>query len=110
MDIALLNVRITFQKNTGVTDPIGNHKNEWLDVHSCYATVSGEGGTEDERTGQTLETEKKDFTVRYSSETASVGQTTHRIVFGGDLYNIVNVDHMNYRKKALKFRCVKVRR
>lgn len=44
MDIALMNVRITFQKNEVVTDKIGNHKNAWSDFYSCYATVSGEGG------------------------------------------------------------------
>ena len=46
MDIALMNVRITFQKNEVVTDKIGNHKNAWSDFYSCYATVSGEGGSE----------------------------------------------------------------
>ena len=46
MDIALLNVRITVQKNETVVDAIGNHKNNWTDYHTCFATVSGEGGSE----------------------------------------------------------------
>lgn len=39
MDIALLNVKITVQKNETVVDAIGNHKNNWTDYHSCFATV-----------------------------------------------------------------------
>lgn len=46
MDIALLNVKITVQKNETVVDAIGNHKNTWTDYHTCFATVSGEGGSE----------------------------------------------------------------
>lgn len=46
MDIALMNVRILFQKNAVQTDKIGNHINTWEDYYSCHATVSGEGGTE----------------------------------------------------------------
>lgn len=46
MDIALLNIKIIFQKNEVVTNRIGNHKNEWKEFYSCFATVSGEGGIE----------------------------------------------------------------
>lgn len=42
MEIARLNVRITFQKNEVVADTIGNRKNEWGDYYSCHATVGGE--------------------------------------------------------------------
>ena len=31
MNVALLNVRITVQKNEVVVDSIGNHKNTWTD-------------------------------------------------------------------------------
>ena len=46
MEIALLNVRITIQKNAVVTDGIANHMNRWTDYYTCHATVSGEGGKE----------------------------------------------------------------
>ena len=45
MDIALLNVKITVQKNETVVVAIGNHKNNLTDYHTCFATVSGEGGS-----------------------------------------------------------------
>ena len=42
MDIALLNRKVTVQKNTVVVDDIGNHVSKWDDFYSCYATISGE--------------------------------------------------------------------
>lgn len=46
MNIALLNVKITIQENEVLVDKIGNHKSVWKDFYQCYATVSGEGGSE----------------------------------------------------------------
>ena len=43
MEIDLLNVKVTFQKNSVVSDSIGNRKNVWEDYYTCHATVSGEG-------------------------------------------------------------------
>lgn len=54
MNVALMNLRITFQKNTVVTDAIGNRKNAWEDYFSCYATISSESGAETETAGQTI--------------------------------------------------------
>ena len=95
MDIALLNVKITVQKNETVVDAIGNHKNTWTDYHTCFATVSGEGGSEKSVAG--LIVDDSDI-------------TKHRVLFEGSLYNIISVDHMNYKKKCLKLKCEKVRR
>lgn len=49
-------------------------------------------------------------TVRYCTETATVISTKYRILFGDDIYDILAVDHLNYKKNALKFKCRKVRR
>lgn len=110
MDIGLLNLRILIQKNAVVSDAIGNRKNTWTDYFSCYATIGGESGTEVHRTGEILESADLTFTVRYSSETAAVTPSGYRIVYGGELYNILAVDHQNNKRKSLKFRCSKVRR
>lgn len=110
MDVALLNVKIVFQKNEVVVDAIGNHKNQWADYYSCHATVSGEGGSEKAVSGLIVEDSEISFTVRFCSKTATVTEDGFRISFNGELYNIVSIDHMNYKKKALKFKCEKVRR
>ncbi len=110
MDAALLNVKIMFQKKEVVVDAIGNHTSKWADYYSCHATVSGEGGSEKAVAGLIVEDSDLSFTVRYCRKAAEVTTDGYRISFIGELYNIVSIDHMNYKKKALKFKCEKVRR
>lgn len=110
METALLNVRITFQKNEVVADGIGNHKNQWADYYSCYATVSGESGSEKNVAANTLYNSDLAFTVRYCKALKDADSTKFRVVFNGEPYNITFIDHMNYKNKCLKFRCRKVRR
>ena len=110
MDIAALNERVMIQVNTVVTDKYGNHKNTWVDFFSCYATISGENGKEQAIVGETVEATDMNVTVRYCNQTASVRSTTHRILFRNEIYDIVAVDHLNYKKHGIKFRCQKVRR
>lgn len=110
MEISLLNVRITIQKQETVVDEIGNHTNAWTDYFSCYATVSGEGGTETAVAGLTVDDSDLSFTVRYSRKTSAVDMLGYRVLFGDGIYNILAIDHMNYKKKCLKFKCQKVRR
>ena len=110
MNIAGLRVRITIQQNSTMIDKYGNHKNAWTDYYSCYATISGETGKEQAVVGETVENTDMNVTVRYCSETAAVKSTKYRIVFGDELYDILAVDHLNFKKNALKFKCRKVRR
>lgn len=110
MDITAMNVRVAFQKNETVTDKYGNHKNAWTDYFTCYATIGGETGQEQAVVGETVENTDMNVTVRYCTETAAVISTKYRILFGDDIYDILAVDHLNYKKNALKFKCRKVRR
>lgn len=110
MDIAAMNERVMIQVNTVVTDRYGNHKNTWADYYSCYATISGENGKEQAIVGETVESTDMNVTVRYCTETAAVRSTTHRILFHNEIYDILAVDHLNYKKHGIKFRCRKVRR
>ena len=113
MDIAALNVRIRFQINETVVDKIRNHRNAWNDYYSCYATVSGEGGTAGaEATVGGAVGDHADicFTVRFCKKTKAVTSTGYRILFGGEIYNILAMDRLGFRKRAIKFRCEKVRR
>ena len=110
MDIAALNEKVTIQINTVVTDRYGNHKNTWVNFFVCYATISGENGKEQAIVGETVEATDMNVTVRYCNQTASVRSTTHRILFRNEIYDIVAVDHLNYKRHAIKFRCRKVRR
>lgn len=110
MQISLLNERITFQRNVILTDRIGNHMSSWNDEFSCYATVGGESGKETSVVGTTVENTDVTFTVRWCTLTATVSTTGYRIMFKNEIYDIVAIDHMNYKKKGIKFRCRKARR
>lgn len=58
----------------------------------------------------TVEDGKVDFTIRYCKKAAGINSTGFRILFQGEIYDILGVDHKNYKKKCLKYSCRKVRR
>ena len=113
MNIAAMRVRVTFQKNTIVSDKYGNHKQTWADYFSCYATagsnngVSGTG-TGSESTGVVIRSEESiAFTCRWCAALASVTSTGYRILFHGMAYDILSVDHMNYDRRTIKFKALR---
>jgi len=110
MNIGLLNARITVQKNEVSVDSIGNHKNVWTDWYSCAATVSGEAGKEDTDAGLIVDDSKADFTIRWCQKAAEITSTGYRVAFNDELYDILAVDHMNYKRKSVKLSCQKARR
>ena len=113
MEVSLLNVRIAFQKNDVAVDGIGNHKNTWADYYFCHATVSGEAGkqtSETDAAGTVADESDVSFTVRWCRKASVIDSTRYRVVFGGELYDILAIDHMNYKKKCIKFKCRKARR
>lgn len=110
MKVSLLNVRITIQKNTPHADSVGNRRLRWEDYLSCMATVSNETDTEEQDAGQTVDDTRADFTVRWCGKASVVNSTEYRVLFGGEIYNILAVDHMNYKRKSVKLRCRKARR
>ena len=113
MDVAAMNVRIMFQKNEAVSDGIGNHTNTWVDYYSCHATVSdsqGKSSAESEAAGQTVAHPDISFTVRFCRKVKTVETTGFRILWDGGIYDILKVDHLNNKKRALKFKCEKAGR
>ena len=107
MNIALLNVRIEIQKNVVSTDRYGNHKNTWEPYLSCYATVSGEAPQEDTEAGLTVDDSRLDFTIRWFTASSVISSTGYRVLFRDEVYNIIGVNHLNYKRKAVKLLCRK---
>lgn len=110
MDIAHLNAKILFQASSVTVDAVRNHKNVWTDYYSCHATVSGGGGSEKAVAGMIATESDLAFTVRYCKTTAGITADGFRVLFDGGVYNIVAIDLLNLKKKALKFKCRKARR
>lgn len=109
MQIALLNVIITVQTRDVSVDDIGNHISVWNDYYKCHATVSGESGNESSADGVTQAGVSLDLTMRWCKKLADIKADNARVIFNGDVYNITSIDHMNYKKKAIKVKCEKVR-
>ena len=110
MNISLLNTRIEVQRNSQTVDQYGNHKNTWESYWFCFATVSGETPKEDTEAGQTVDDSRVDFTVRYCRASSAITSTGYRVLFRGEIYDILGVNHMNYKHRAVKLLCRKVRR
>ena len=110
MDVALLNRRIVVQKNSVTVDAIGNHLNQWVDFYSCHATISGESPNESTSAGMVVDNTKADFTVRWCKAVLEVTPDEYRVVYKGGIYNILGIDHQNFKKKSVKLKCQKVRR
>ncbi len=114
MEISLLNTPITIQKNAVQVDAIGNHVNAWTDFYRCHATVSGEDGsfkgTEDETAGILTDHASVSFTLRWCTAVRDLTTGGYRVLFNGEIYDIIGIDHLSYKHKALKLRCRKARR
>ena len=104
MNIAGLRTRITIQKNETVTDKYGNHKTAWTDYFKCWATAvtSGLSTKEEETAAHTVEADRLDITIRYSSETAAVNSKQFRVLLGDRIYNILSVDEMGFKHNSRK--------
>ena len=104
MNIAGLRTRITIQKNETVVDKYGNHKSAWTDYFSCWATAvtSGLSTSEGEAAGHTVEADRLDITIRYSSETAVVNSKEYRLLLGDRIYNILSIDEMGFKHNSRK--------
>ena len=105
MDIAGLRVRIMIQRNETVIDPYGNHKSVWTDYFVCWATAvtTGLAANEEEAAAHTVEADRLDFTVRYSTETATINSKQYRIRLGNRIYNILTIDEMGFKHHSRKF-------
>jgi SPP1 family predicted phage head-tail adaptor len=104
--------RITFQRAQVQVDEYKNHKNTWTDYFTCWATAvtSGLSSSEKEEAGHTVEADRLDITVRYSSETAAVNSKQYRILVKGRIYNILSIDEMGFKHNSRLFHTVLVER
>ena len=110
MQVGLLNERISLLSNATTVEEIGNYKQDWIEFYSCYAAISNETPQEVVQHGLIIDDSKITFTIRYSSDVKDLTSLYYRVRFKGRMYNIVGIEHMNYRKKSLKIHCQLVER
>ena len=105
MKVARLNVRIEIQKNVVSVDRYGNHRNTWEPFLSCYASLSGEAPQENTEAGLTVDDSRADFTVRWCAASSAITSTGYRVLYRDEVFDIVGVNHMNCRNRAVKLLC-----
>lgn len=107
MNVSLLNQKIVIQNNKVLVDENHNHLNSWLDYYSCFATISNESGKETNEVGSAQSVTSIAFTIRYCKKAALINALNYRVLFNDEVYNIVSIDHFNYKNKAIKLFCKK---
>ena len=110
MKISKYNVKITVQRLNIVSDEIGRQIESWSDYFTCHAYCSSKSASESNEAGIIVDNGKAEFTVRYCEKYSDINSTDYRIVFDGELYNIIGIDLMNYKRKEVKYICQRVRR
>ena len=110
MDIGKMRSRITIQQAVVQKDAIGNHTNAWEDFYSCAAYANLASGKEYGAAGQTLGSDTLVFEVRWCERLRELDSAKYRILFGGNIYNIITVDDVQFRHERLKLTAQRERR
>lgn len=108
MEIGKLNQRITILEQSTRVDHIGNHKAQWDELFSCWASVSVKNSAENSDNGTTKEVQTLQFMIRQNNMTMGISTTANRISFRGVIYDIVgispNFEYRDYLKITAKAR------
>ena len=103
-NIARYNERITIQKNAVASDRLQNRINAWTDYYSCYTYASTYQFDEEQPKETTKQEQTISFEVRWCHELRNIDSVHYRVLFNGDIYNIINVDMMNHQRKIIRIR------
>lgn len=102
MEIGKLNQRITILEHSTKIDNKGNHKAQWEEVFSCWASVYVKNSTETTEAGVTKEVQTLQFMIRQNAMTMGISTTANCISFRGVIYNITaispNFEYRDYLK------------
>lgn len=108
MEIGKLNQRITILEHRTIIDNIGNHKAQWDEVFSCWASMSVKNSVENSDNGTTKEVQTLQFMIRQNSMTMGISTSANRISFRGVIYDITgispNFEYRDYLKITAKAR------
>lgn len=99
MNPGKLNQRITIFKTKPGSDDYGDPIDERETVYDCWASVKNKSGTEQFKTVTPFSKVVTSFLIRY---TKKVIDTTMKIDFKGEVYNIIYVDNYNFSNEWLE--------
>lgn len=84
-----LKYRITIQRITSTTDPLGGETKEWADLASCYAAITFGTGKERRQAAQETASAPATFHIRRNSTTATL-TPADRVSFDGSDWDIIS--------------------
>lgn len=93
MNIGKMNKRITIYKNNSTYDDYGEPTDDKVIVHECWASVKNKSGTEQFQASTPFSKVITSFLIRCTKKNID---TTMKIDFKGEEYNIIYVDNYNF--------------
>lgn len=105
MDPGKLNKKISIYKTVPGTDDYGEPLDTKESVHDCWASIKNKSGTEQFKAATPFSKVVTSFLIRH---TKKVIDTTMKIDFKGDIYNIVYVDNFNFSNEWIEITAEKV--
>lgn len=95
-----LNKRILiFKEDPTATDDYGEPTNTPIEVHKCWASVKNKSGKEQFQANTPFAKTITSFLIRYTKKTID---TTMKIDFKGEKYNIIYVDNYNFSNEYIE--------
>lgn len=80
--------------------------NDWVLFKKVFANISKFNSNEEFEAGQTKADERVRFFIRYMPDIKNEIKEDFRINFNGKLYNIENIDNINYRNEEMEISCL----
>lgn len=80
--------------------------NDWVTFQKVFANIAKFKTGEDFEAGQTKADDRVRFFIRYMPDIKNEIKEDFRINFNGKLYNIENIDNINYRNEEMEISCV----
>lgn len=106
MNAGLFKHKITIQKADFDSDDEGQQIKTWEDYTSCKSYVNGLSGSEYWAAGAIQAENTVVFTVRYSAKINKINPQEYRILFNGLIYDIKNVDNVQYQNEIVKIKAM----
>ena len=98
--------RIVIQRLDSSKDGDGFPTEDWKDYYSNYAYVNKLSGTERWTAAQVQMDSVVRFTFRWHKELDSVTPKRYRLLFGGRIFIITNVDNIQFKNENVKIDAV----
>lgn len=109
MEIGMLNQRIAILEHRTKKDSIGNHKAQWEEVFSLWASVTVSntvgGADEETNTGVTRAIQKIEAIIRQTPQTKHMASTVYKIRFDGLDYDIKGIVPNFHTQNYMKLIC-----